>query len=327
MKKIAIVGATGVVGRKIIDIIKEYELDCELTLFASRRSKGKIIKSGTYEYEVLELNDQVVFSKYDIAIFSAGKEISLIYGPLFSESGCYVIDNSSAFRNRKDIPLIVPEVNIGEINKYNSKLIANPNCSTIQSVVALNNIVKSYKVDSIEYNTYQAVSGSGNAGIADYFLGLDCKNQVTYPYPIYNNLIPQIDEFTESGYTLEELKMINETKKILTGNEVLVTATCVRVPVVNSHSVNITVNINEDVTLKEIKNTLGFSESVVLLENDDYPMPILSNDTDIVFVGRVRENISRKNSFHIFTSADNIRKGAASNSVQIAKYLIEEKYV
>lgn len=327
MAKFAIVGATGVVGTKMIERLAESNLEVdEIYLMASARSAGKKLKFRDKEVIVEELNENSFDKDIDYALFSAGGDTSLKYAPIAEKKGVIVIDNSSAWRMDPEIDLIVPECNKPTLNR---KIIANPNCSTIQSVVPLRPLHDAFELSHITYTTYQAVSGSGKGGIDDLLNGQEGIEPKKYPHPIYNNVLPHIDVFLENGYTKEEMKMINETKKILSlGDEVGISATCVRVPVLNSHSVEIDVEFKKDTTVEEIRKVLKNSPGVILIDEpreNKYPMPIDATGIDSVLVGRIRKDISKPNAFHIWCVADNIRKGAASNAVQIAELIESNK--
>ncbi|MDD7183670.1 aspartate-semialdehyde dehydrogenase [Peptostreptococcus porci] len=323
----AIVGATGVVGTKMIERLAESELKVDkLYLMASARSAGKKIKFRDIEIEVEELNENSFDKDIDYALFSAGGSTSLEFAPIAEKNGVIVIDNSSAWRMDPEIDLIVPECNKPTLQR---KIIANPNCSTIQSVVPLRPLHDAFGLSHITYTTYQAVSGSGKGGIDDLLNGQEGIEPKKYPHPIYNNVLPHIDVFLENGYTKEEMKMVNETKKILSlDDSVGISATCVRVPVLNSHSVEIDVEFKKETTVEEIREVLKKAPGVILVDNiqeNEYPMPINATGIDEVLVGRVRKDISRPNGFHIWCVADNIRKGAASNAVQIAEMIEASK--
>lgn len=323
----AIVGATGVVGTKMIERLAESELKVDkLYLMASARSAGKKIKFRDIEIEVEELNENSFDKDIDYALFSAGGSTSLEFAPIAEKNGVIVIDNSSAWRMDPEIDLIVPECNKPTLQR---KIIANPNCSTIQSVVPLRPLHDAFGLSHITYTTYQAVSGSGKGGIDDLLNGQDGIEPKKYPHPIYNNVLPHIDVFLENGYTKEEMKMVNETKKILSlDDSVGISATCVRVPVLNSHSVEIDVEFKKETTVEEIREVLKNAPGVILVDNvqeNEYPMPINATGIDEVLVGRIRRDISRPNGFHIWCVADNIRKGAASNAVQIAEMIEASK--
>lgn len=323
----AIVGATGVVGTKMIQRLEESNLQVDkLYLMASQRSAGQTLTFRGQDIVVEELTEHSFDKPIDYALFSAGGHTSLTYAPIAEQKGVIVIDNSSAWRMHDDIDLIVPECNAPTLKR---KIIANPNCSTIQSVVPLKPLHDAFGLKRVAYTTYQAVSGSGQAGINDLLNGQKGIAPTNYPHPIYNNVLPHIDVFLENGYTKEEMKMINETRKILNlGDSVAVTATCVRVPVLNAHSVEINVTLQHDTTPEAIRELFRQSPGIIVVDdvaNNQYPMPILASGKDDVFVGRIRRDISQPNSFHIFCVSDNIRKGAASNAVQIAELLESQK--
>ena len=331
--KFALVGATGVVGEKAREILEEKKLPIsEYKFFASKKSAGKKIKFMNKEYEIHELTEESFDEGFDFAIFSAGGEVSKKYAPIASQKGCIVIDNSSTFRMNEDVPLIVPEVNEEEIKNHKG-IIANPNCSTIQAVVALKPLDDKYKIKRIIYSTYQAVSGAGMYGLKDLESGVMNYKKEKYelekfPYPIFDNCLPHIDIFLENGYTKEEEKMINETKKILKRPDLKVTATTVRVPVTNSHSESINIEFERKFELEDLIETLKNSKGIIV-QNDykknEYPMPIYVTGHDEVFVGRIRRDFSLENGINIWVVADNIRKGAASNAIQILEKLILEK--
>lgn len=324
---VAVVGATGVVGITMLKVLEEYNFPIKnLYLYASKRSAGKIINFKNNDYIVLELNeDNINTREIDIALFSAGSSISIAFAKHFINQNAYVIDNSSAFRMDESALLIVPEVN-SDMLKKDKYLIANPNCSTIQSVVPLKYIHDLFIVEGVNYSTYQAVSGSGIGGIND----LNNNTTDCYQYQISNNLIPQIDIFNENGYTFEELKMINETKKILNNYELLVNATCVRVPILNCHSVAMSVKCTKEVDINLLKQTLKNAAGIKLVDDinkNEYPMPINANDQDNILVGRIRKDLNNPKIIHLFCVADNIRKGAASNTIQIAQQLISKNII
>lgn len=327
MKKtrVAIVGATGMVGRMFLKVLEEKNLPIdEYVLFASSRSAGKKIKFMEKEYEIQLLDENSFDSGFNYALFSAGGSTSLKYSPIAASKGCIVIDNSSAFRMDENVPLVVPEVNPEDIFKNNG-IIANPNCSTIQAVVALKPLHEKYHIKRIIYSTYQAVSGAGIKGYSDLENGIKDIPPQKFPYPIFSNCIPHVDDFTDNGYTKEEIKMINETKKILHDNNILITATTVRVPVFNSHSESINVEFENDFDLFELKKLLADSPGIIVqddIKNNIYPMPINSNGTDEVYVGRIRRDFSVTSGINIWVVADNIRKGAASNAVQILEKML-----
>lgn len=319
MMNIAVVGASGAVGRKILEVLEErnFPID-QLYLLSSPRSAGQIVEFNGRDY-TLELLDENSFDReIDIAFFAAGGAISKQYIDLARDKGITVIDNSSEFRMDENVPLIVPEVN-GEA-LHEDTLIANPNCSTIQSVVALKPL-QPFGIKRINYTTYQAVSGSGLGGIEDLKQG----STQTYPYNIQKSVLPHIDAFLENGYTKEEMKMIEETKKILNDPTLKITATAVRVPVENGHGVNIDLEFAKPFALEDIYKALEKAPGIIIRDdvaNLIYPLAEEANGTDEVYVGRIRRDLSRENGLHMFVVADNIRKGAATNSVQIAELLI-----
>ncbi len=324
--KIAIVGATGLVGRKVIEILEEYELpisECEL--FATRKSAGTDFFFKGKRCLVKELKEDSFDEGFDFAIFSAGSDASKKFSPIAVEKGCIVVDNSSAFRMDPNVPLIVPEVNSEEI-KNNNGIIANPNCSTIQAVIPLKVLDEHYKIKRIVYSTYQAVSGAGQDGINDLENGLLGEEPKKFPYPIVNNCIPHIDSFMDNGYTKEEEKMINETRKILKRPDLKITATTVRVPVINSHSESINVEFENKFNLDELKNVLKNSDGIIVQDDiykNIYPLATKATGHDESFVGRIRRDFSVESGINFWCVSDNIRKGAASNAVQIVQKLIE----
>lgn len=326
-KIIAIVGATGLVGQTVLKVLEEKNLtDFKYELLASKRSQGKKIRFMNKEYEVEELTKNTFDKKIDYAIFVAGSEISKEYARLAVQKGTIVIDNSSYFRMDEDVPLVVPEVNPEDIKKHRG-IIANPNCSTIQAVVALKPLDDKYKIKRIVYSTYQAVSGAGSKGIKDLENTLKGLKNEKFPYPIANNCIPQIDSFTANGYTKEEMKMINETRKILNNPQMKITATTVRVPILNSHSESINVEFEKDFEIEELKTLLSNSPSIVLqddISKEVYPLAVATTGKDEVYVGRIRRDDSIESGINMWVVADNIRKGAASNAVQILELLINK---
>ncbi len=358
MKKIrlAVVGATGLVGRTVLKVLEEKKLPIdEYVLFASKNSAGKKLRFMDRDYIVQELNDLSFDSCFDYAIFSAGWKVAKKYAPIASSKGCIVVDNSSAFRMDNDVPLVVPEVNPEEI-KNNHGIIANPNCSTIQAVVALKPLDDKYKIKRIVYSTYQAVSGAGRNGVLDLQNGIidymqkfsefsqnENSNALSndlnfsstklnyelqkFNYPIFSNCLPHIDVFLDNGYTKEEEKMINETRKILKRPDLKITATTVRVPVFNAHSESINVEFENDFDLTELKNILSNAPGIVLQDDTEkciYPLALNASGHDNVFVGRVRRDYSVDYGINFWVVADNIRKGAASNAVQIVEKMLKE---
>ncbi len=328
MKKlsIAVVGATGMVGRTFLKVLEEEKLPVEnYYLFASAHSAGKKLTFMGKEYTVEELSENSFDRGIDIALFSAGGSTSEKYAPIAASKGCVVIDNSSAWRMDKNVPLVVPEVNPEDI-KRNKGIIANPNCSTIQAMVALKPLDDKYKIKRIVYSTYQAVSGAGLGGWNDLENGLKGEKPTKFPHPIANNCLPHIDVFLPNGYTKEEMKMVNETHKILGRDDIRITATTVRVPVFNSHSESINVEFYNQFDLKELVQTLKDAPGVIVQddpENNVYPMAINATGTNETYVGRIRRDESVESGVNLWVVADNIRKGAAANAVQIAKKLIE----
>ena len=324
--KLALVGVTGLVGRKALEVLEEYNLPIsEYAFFSSSRSAGTKITFMGKEYTVRELTETSFDEGFDFAIFSAGGETSKKYSPIAASKGCVVVDNSSAFRMDPTVPLVVPEVNIEDAFNNNG-IIANPNCSTIQAVVPLKPLDDKYKIKRIVYSTYQAVSGAGKMGVDDFYNTQKGEKPQKCPYPIYNNCIPHIDTFLDNGYTKEEEKMINETRKILHKPDLKVTATTVRVPVLNSHSESINIEFENDFDLEELKNTLSNSKGVIIeddVKNNIYPIATETSGHNDVYVGRIRRDNSIENGINIWVVADNIRKGAATNAIQIVEQLIK----
>lgn len=327
MKKfnVAVVGATGMVGNKFLEILTERKLPVEnYYLFASKKSAGKEIDFMGKKHTVIELNDdniEKLKGKLDFALFSAGGSVSAEFAPKFVKIGAVVVDNSSQWRMDENVPLVVPEVNPEDIKKHNG-IIANPNCSTIQAMVALKPLYDAYGIKRIIYSTYQAVSGAGVKGYTD----LKENKTEKFPYPILNNMLPHIDVFTENGYTKEELKMVNETRKILHDKKLKVTATTVRVPVFYGHSESINVELKKSTTREDVMKLYASAPGIVLqddVKNNIYPMPINAENKDEVFVGRIRMDDSVKSGVNVWVVADNIRKGAATNAVQILELLMQ----
>ena len=350
--KLAVVGATGLVGKTILKVLEEKKLPIdEYYFFASNKSAGKKIIFLGKEYIVQELTVHSFDTGFSYAIFSAGSDVANKFAPIAVSKGCIVIDNSSAFRMNSDVPLIVPEVNTEEISNHHG-IIANPNCSTIQAVVALKPLDDKYQIKRIVYSTYQAVSGAGYKGVIDLQNGIENYSTVyldpadekksnnfnidiqefkqtyklqKFPHQIFSNCLPHIDVFLENGYTKEEEKMINETRKILKRPNLAITATTVRVPVFNSHSESINVEFEKEFELSELKEFLKNASGIVLkddIQSDIYPTTLDTNGKDEVFVGRVRRDFSVASGINLWVVADNLRKGAASNAVQILEKLI-----
>ena len=324
---IAVVGATGMVGRKMLQVLSEKNLPVEnYYLFASARSAGKQVEFMGKQLTVLELCEQNIIGKnIDIALFSAGGDTSKEFAPIFAKHGILVIDNSSAWRRDVNVPLVVPECNPDDI-KNHKNIIANPNCSTIQAVVALKPLHEAFSIKRIVYSTYQAVSGAGVKGYNDLLNGIKGEAPQKFPYPIFGNCIPHIDVFLDNGYTKEEDKMIFETKKILGDQNIKITATTVRVPVYYGHSESINIEFNKPCTAKQVREVLEKAEGVVVqddVQNNVYPMAVTAEDKNEVFVGRIRQDDTVESGVNLWVVADNIRKGAATNAVQIAEKAIE----
>ena len=340
--KLAVVGATGVVGQKMIEVLEERNLPInEYVFFASARSAGKTIKFKDDIYVVRELTEESLKDHFNFALFSAGGETSLKYSPIAAQHGCIVIDNSSAFRMNDDVPLVVPEVNSDDLKSHKG-IIANPNCSTIQAVCALKPLDDNFEIKRIVYSTYQAVSGAGSKGIHDLENGIkdyfenntsmgDVENTEQnydlekFKYPIFNNCLPHIDKFLENGYTKEEEKMINETRKILGKPHLSITATTVRVPVFNSHCESINIEFEKEFELEKIFDILRNAPGIIVQDSPSeeiYAIPTSVSGKNEVFVSRIRRDFSVKNGLNIWVVADNIRKGAASNAVQILEKLL-----
>ncbi|WP_324824015.1 aspartate-semialdehyde dehydrogenase [Sinanaerobacter sp. ZZT-01] len=324
---IAVVGATGLVGSTFLKVLEERDFPFEnLYFMASAKSAGKKLSFRGKEYVVEELNEHSFDKPIDIALFSAGGTASEKYAPIAAAHGVTVVDNSSAWRMDKEVPLVVPEVNPDDIS-WNKGIIANPNCSTIQAMVALKPLDEHFKLKRVIYSTYQAVSGSGLKGINDLKEGLKGNDvKQAYPHPIAGNCLPQIDVFLENGYTKEEMKMIDETHKILGRDDIKVTATTVRVPVFESHSESINLEFEKPFEIEEVKKILAAAPGIVVIddiENSQYPLARDASGKDEVFVGRIRRDFSVENGINLWVVADNIRKGAATNAVQIAELLIK----
>ena len=329
--KLAIVGATGLVGQSFLKVLEEFELPIdEYKLFASKKNAGKTIKFMNKDYQINELTEKSFDEKFDFALFSAGSNISEKFAPIAASKNCTVIDNSSFWRMKKNIPLVIPQVNPQDLENHNN-IISNPNCSTIQAVCVLHPIHQKYKIKRIIFSTYQAVSGAGKSGYNDLENGINSYiNNNEYKlekflYPIFNNCIPQIDDFLENDYTKEEQKMIDETKKILHEPDLAITATTVRVPVFNSHSESINIELSTEFKIKDIKSLLDISPGVVVYDDpskNKYPMAIDCSGKNEVYVGRIRRDFSIKNGLNLWVVSDNIRKGAATNAVEILAYLI-----
>jgi len=329
--KIAIAGATGLVGRKMIEILEEMMIKpSELILCASPNSAGKSIDFMGEAHTIILL-EQALNQNPDIVLFSAGGEVSKEWAPKFAANGSFVIDNSSAWRMDENVPLVVPEINADLINS-NTKIIANPNCSTIQLVLAIKPLQHIYGIKRLVISTYQSVTGSGIKGINQMESERRGENpsEKAYPHSIDGNIIPQGGEFLDNGYTTEEMKLVHETRKILSAPEMAITATVVRVPVTGGHSESINIEFEKEYEIEEAKKLIGMMPGVLELDFPQaslYPMPKISEGKDQVFVGRIRRDESIKNGLNMWVVADNLRKGAATNAVQIAKYIITNKLV
>ena len=325
--KVAVVGATGMVGEVMLKVLAERNFPVsELIPVASEKSVGKDVSFKSKNYKVVSLQTAVSM-KPAVALFSAGGSTSLEWAPKFAEVGTTVIDNSSAWRMHADKALIVPEINASILTKEN-KIIANPNCSTIQMVIVLAPLHKKYKIKRIVVSTYQSVSGTGVKAVKQLeneVAGI--QGDMAYHYPIYRNAIPHCDVFEENGYTKEEMKLVRETQKILDDKTIAVTATAVRIPTAGGHSESVNIQFENDYDLQEVRKILSETPGVILQDNPEsnsYPMPIFAHEKDEVFVGRVRRDESQPNSLNLWIVADNLRKGAATNAIQIAEYLAEK---
>lgn len=328
--KVAVVGATGMVGEVMLKVLAERNFPItELLLVASERSVGKKLTYKNKEYTVIGLADAVA-AKPQIAIFSAGGDTSLEWAPKFAEAGTTVIDNSSAWRMDPTKKLVVPEINANELTKAD-KIIANPNCSTIQMVLALSQLHKKYKMKRVVVSTYQSVSGTGVKAVKQLeneIAGIE--GEMAYPYPIGRNALPHCDVFLENGYTKEEMKLAREPQKIFNDKSFSVTATAVRIPTSGGHSESVNVEFENDFTLADVRQILSDTSGVVVQDNtatNTYPMPIFAHDKDDVFVGRLRRDETQPNTLNMWIVADNLRKGAATNAIQIGEYLIANNLV
>ncbi|RDI05381.1 aspartate-semialdehyde dehydrogenase [Flavobacterium sp. AG291] len=323
--KVAVVGATGMVGEVMLKVLAERNFPItELIPVASEKSVGKEIEFKGNKYKVVSL-DTAVSMKPQIALFSAGGDTSKEWAPKFAEAGTTVIDNSSAWRMDPTKKLVVPEINAGELTKED-KIIANPNCSTIQMVLVLAPLHKKYNIERVVVSTYQSVTGTGVKAVKQLeneYAGI--QGEMAYKYPIHRNAIPQIDVFEANGYTKEEMKMTKETKKILGDDSVKVTATTVRIPTVGGHSESVNIEFSNDFDVKDVRNILENTAGITVQDDLDafsYPMPLYAEGKDDVFVGRIRRDESQDNTLNMWIVADNLRKGAATNAVQIAEYLV-----
>jgi len=328
--KVAVVGATGLVGTKMLQVLAERNFPVtELVPVASERSVGKEVEFKGKKYKVVSMTDAIA-ARPAVALFSAGGSTSLEWAPKFAEAGITVIDNSSAWRMDATKKLIVPEINADALTK-GDKIIANPNCSTIQMVVALNPLHKKYGIKRIVVSTYQSVTGTGVKAVTQLMNERKgVAGEMAYKYPIDMNAIPQIDVFLDNGYTKEEMKMVNETKKIMRDDSIRVTSTTVRIPVMGGHSESANVEFSKDFDLGEVKTLLADAPGVVVVDdpvNAKYPMPMDAHEKDEVFVGRLRRDDTQPNTLNMWIVSDNLRKGAATNAVQIAEFLMEKSLV
>jgi len=328
--KLAVIGATGMVGEVMLQILSERNFPySELIPVASERSVGKKVICGSNSYTVVGL-ETAISMKPDLALFSAGGSTSLEWAPKFAEAGTLVIDNSSAWRMDPAKKLIIPEINANQLTS-SDKIIANPNCSTIQMLVALAPLQENYGIQRIVVSTYQSITGTGVKAVQQLeneYKGE--KGEMAYPYPIHRNALPQCDVFMDNGYTKEEMKLVNETRKILNDNSIGVSATAIRIPVVGGHSESINVQLKKDFDLAEIRKLLSESPGVIVQDNPEtntYPMPIDAEGKNEVFVGRIRKDESQDKTLNLWVVADNLRKGAATNTIQIAEYLLQENLI
>jgi len=328
--KVAVVGATGLVGTKMLQVLAERKFPLtEIIPVASERSVGKEISFNGQTLKVISMEDAIA-QKPAVALFSAGGSISLQWAPIFAEAGITVIDNSSAWRMDPSKKLIVPEVN-GHVLTPSDKIIANPNCSTIQMVLVLKPLHDKYTIRRVVVSTYQSVTGTGVKAVEQLMNERkSIHGEMAYKYQIDMNAIPQIDVFTDNGYTKEEMKMVNETRKIIGDDSILITATCVRIPTIGGHSESVNIEFKEEFDTDVIRKILSESPGIVLqddINNFIYPMPITAHDKDDIFVGRIRRDESQANTLNCWIVSDNLRKGAATNAVQIAECLIKNKFV
>ncbi len=329
--KIAVIGSTGLVGNKMLQVLDEQHVSFEeLILAATERSVGKQQTIGNTSYPVVSMQEALDL-KPNIALFSAGAAASLEWAPKFAAAGTRVIDNSSAWRKDTKVPLVVPEVNATAITGQNH-IIANPNCSTIQLVAAINPLHKAFKIKRLVISTYQSVSGSGVKGIDQLNLEQNgiLVEKPAYPHPIHRNIIPHGGDFDETGYTSEEQKLLFETRKIMSAPEIAITSTVVRVPVTGGHSESVNIEFENNFTIEAVYEILRNTPGLVVVDDPSenlYPMPVIAEDRDEVFVGRIRRDFSITNGLNMWIVADNLRKGAATNAVQIAQYLIERNFI
>lgn len=329
--KVAVVGVTGMVGQVMCEVLEERNFPItEFLPVASERSVGKTVTFKGKQHKVISMEDAINQAP-DLAIFSAGGNTAKQFAPLFAEVGTTVVDNSSAFRMDEDKPLIVPEVNLHSL-KQSDKIIANPNCSTIQLVVALKPLHEAYGIDRLVISTYQSMTGTGVQAVKQYQEEMTdgTASDPAYPHPIFQNCLPHCDVFFDNGYTREELKLVQETRKILENKDLRITATAVRVPVQGGHSESINVSFFKDFDITELRAILEKSEGLIVVDNpakNEYPMPLDAHHKDEVFVGRIRRDESNEKTLNMWVVADNLRKGAATNAIQIAEYLAQKGWL
>ncbi len=329
--KVAVVGCTGLVGNMMLRLLEERNFPVtELIPVASEKSVGRKIMYCQKEYAVVSI-EQAIEKNPDIALFSAGSSVSLQYAPEFSKKGTFVIDNSSAWRMHEDIPLIVPEVNASVLN-HNNKIIANPNCSTIQMVMVLKPLHDIYNINRVVVSTYQSVTGTGAKAVQQLMNERSgILGEMAYPYPIDLNVIPQIDVFMDNGYTKEEMKMVNETKKILDDQHIRITSTTVRIPVLGGHSESVNIEFSKTPDINNIREILNQTPGIIVMDDISkliYPMPLIhAKDSDMVLVGRIRKDESIEHGINLWIVSDNLRKGAATNAIQIAEYILSNHWI
>lgn len=328
--KLALIGATGMVGKVMLQVLSERNFPyTDIILVASEKSVGKKIFYNNKSHKIVSLKSAINLSP-DIALFSAGVETSIEWAPKFAEIGCTVIDNSSAWRMDPSKKLIIPEINANLLTSQD-KIIANPNCSTIQLLITISPLHLAYGIERLIVSTYQSITGTGVKAVKQLENEYNGKKgEMAYPHPIHQNAIPHCDSFQENGYTKEEMKLVNETHKILNDYKIGITATAVRIPVVGGHSESVNVTLKNNASVDEVKNILNNSEGLIVKdspENSSYPMPIYSEGSDNVYVGRIRKDFSKPNSFNMWIVSDNLRKGAATNTVQIAEFIIKKNLV
>ncbi|MEO1517580.1 MAG: aspartate-semialdehyde dehydrogenase [Bacteroidota bacterium] len=331
--KVAVVGATGLVGTVMLQVLEERQFPVtELLPVASSRSVGNRVTFKGQEYTIVSMEDAVA-ARPDIAIFSAGGGVSKEWAPRFAEVGTTVVDNSSAWRMEPDKKLVVPEINANVLTDQD-KIIANPNCSTIQMVVALAPLHEAFGIKRLVISTYQSITGTGVKAVKQYEMEKRKhdmeKDQMAYPHPIFDNCLPHCDIFLENDYTKEEMKLVHETRKILSDQSLRITATAVRVPVQGGHSESVNIEFERPFEIEQVKKLLSEAAGVVVLDNNkdfDYPMPLFAKDKDDVFVGRIRRDESIENGLNLWIVSDNLRKGAATNAIQIAEYLVAKELV